>query len=239
MAVAFWKLEDSFVKKFVGKQLQDRNGRFNAVPIFLDYPDIEEAPEQRFPSISVLFKNMIPDTDLFNSDMERVVSVDYSTSPPTFVKRRMAQFYDISYEVTSYSLSAASDRELTRWVESRLLPRDFIVVDDDTYHVFRDNFTVNDSVNVDTVIYEKTWEFTIKADIEDTDNDTYEKGVNEVRIHSNVVRTTSKIIEPTSTTHTQYVYNAPKNANTALDADKTLHRVIAFDDQDFWFIPKK
>ncbi len=239
MAVAFWKLEDAFVQKFVGKQLQDRNGRMNPVPIFLDYPDLEDAPERRFPSISVMFRNMIPDTELYDSDMERVVSVDYTTNPPTFVKRRMAEYYDITYEVTSYSLSAAEDRELTRWIESRLLPRDYISVESEAYHVFRSSFNVSDSVDVDTVIYEKSWEFTIKADIEDTDNDSYEKGVNEVKIHSNVVKTTPKIIEPTSTTHTKYVYNAPKNADTASEADKTLHRVIAFNDQEYWFIPKK
>jgi len=239
MAVAFWKLEDAFVRKFTGKALKDRNERLNAVPVFLDYPDLEESPERRFPSISVMFKNMTPDTQLYDSDMDRVERVDYSTSPPTFVMRRMAEYYDITYEVTSYCLSAVEDRELTRWIESRLLPRDFIEVDGESYHVFRETFNVGDSVDIDTVIYQKTWEFSIKADIEDTDNDSYQKGVNEVRIHSNVVRTTSKIVEPTSTTHAKYLYDKPLGASQAKDADKALHRMIAFNDQDYWFIPKK
>lgn len=239
MAVAFWKLEDAFVKKFVGKLLKDRNGRDNPVPIFLDYPDIEEAPERRFPSISVLFKGMTPDNELYDSDQERVVSVDFTTSPPTFIMRRMAEFYDIRYEVTCYSLSAAEDRELTRWIESRLLPRDSITVDDVSYHVFRETFNVSDTVDMDIVIYEKTWEYTIKADIEDTDNDSYEKGVNEVRIKSNIVKTTPKIIEPTEIESSRYVYTTPKNGTNLENADKTLHRTIAFDDQNYWFLPKK
>lgn len=239
MAVAFWKLEEAFVNKFAGKIMRDRNGREISVPVFVDYPDIEEAPERRFPSIAVLFQGMTPDTEMYDSDMDRIVDVDYSTSPPTFVTRRMAEFYDISYEVTCYSLSAWEDRELTRWVESRLLPRDAITVDDDSYHVFRESFSVSDGVDVDTVIYEKTWRFGIKADIEDTDNDDYQKGVNEVRIESNVVKTVPKTLEPTGNQRTIYMYDAPKDADTAQEADKTLHRVVAFDDQNYWFPNKK
>jgi len=239
MAVPFWKLEEAFVNRFAGKVMRDRNGREIGVPVFVDYPDLEEAPERRFPSISVLFQGMVPDTELYDSDMDRVVDVDFNTTPPTFVMRRMAEYYDITYEVTSYSLSAWEDRELTRWVESRLLPRDSIEVNGDAYHVFRESFTVSDSVDVDTVIYEKTWTFSIKADIEDTDNDVYQKGVNEVRIESNVVKTVPKTIEPIGNQHTTYKYDAPKDADTAQEAAKTLHRVIAFDDQKYWFPNKK
>ena len=239
MAVAFWKLEDVFVRRFAGKVLVDRDGRKNPVPIFLDYPDIEEAPERRYPSISIMFKGMSPDTDLFDSDQERVVNVDFTTSPPTFVTRRMAEFYDITYEVTSFSLSAVEDRELTRWIESRLLPRDSIEVEGVAYHVFRETFNVSDTVDVDTVIYEKTWEYSIKADIEDTDNDNYQKGVNEVRIESNLVRTIPITKEPTEIESSKYVYNAPKNGNNIKESEKTLHRIIAFDDQNYWFLPKK
>lgn len=239
MAVSFWKLEDAFVRKFAGKQLKDRNERLNVVPVFMDYPDIEEAPERRFPSISVLFNGMTPDNELYDSDRDRIVEVDYTTDPPTFHTRRMAEFYDISYQVKIYSLSAVEDRELTRWVESRYLPRDFIEVEGSSYHVFRQSFSVVDSLDIDTVIYEKTWEYTIKAEIEDTDNDNYQKAVNEVRIESNIVKTTTKLIEPTSTSSAKYVYNAPQSAITAIDADKTLDRIVAFDDQSYWFLPKK
>ena len=235
MAVAFWKLEDKFARKFTGKQLKDRNDRFNGVPVFLDYPDIEDAPEARFPSVSIVFSGMTPDTDLYDSDMERQVSVDYSTSPPTFVTRRVEEYYDISYEVNCYSLSAAEDRELVRWIESRFLPRDYITVDNQDFHVFRTAFSVLDSVNLNTVVYEKNWTFTIKADIEDTDNDTYQKGLNEVKIHSNIVKTQTKFTEPNATAQAQRSYNAPKSALSAEDAEKTLHRVVAFDDQKYWF----
>lgn len=238
MAVAFWKIEDAFARKFTGKSLKDRNDRYNAVPVFLDYPDIEDSPEQRFPSISIMFRGMQPDTTMYDSDMERQVSVDYSTSPPTFVMRRVEEFYQIRYEVTTYALSAAEDRELTRWVESRLLPRDALEVDNTAYHIFREDFSVADSVDLNTVIYEKTWSFVITADIEDTDNDDYQKGVDQVKMKSYIVKTTSKVSEPSATTHTKYEYNAPRSADNAEDADKTLHRVVAFDDQNLWFPDK-
>ena len=54
-----------------------------------------------------------------------------------------------------------------------IVTRDVISVESDAYHVFRESFSVSDSVDVDTVIYEKSWTFNIKADIEDTDNDDY------------------------------------------------------------------
>jgi len=239
MAVEFWKLEDAFVRKFTGKKLKDRNERVNVVPVFVDYPDIEEVKERRFPSISVMFNGMSPDTDLYDSDTNRTVEVDFSTDPPTFRTRRMSEFYNISYQVKTYTLSAVEDRELTRWVESRYLPRDYVEVEGKTYHVFRESFNVVDSIDIDTVIYEKTWEYLIKAEIEDTDNDDYQKAVNEVRIESNIVKTTTKFIEPTNTSNAKYVYNAPKSATTALEAEKTLDRIVAFDDQSYWFLPKK
>lgn len=234
MAIPLWKLENAFAEKFVGKILRDRNGRDNAVGVFLDYPDLEDSPDQRFPSISILFRGMEPDRDMFDSDMDRVVDVDYSTSPPTFVMRRVEEFYDLTYDVTCFSLSAAEDRELSRWIESRFNPRDIITVDGDSYHVFRESFNVSDSVDVDTVVYEKSWQFKIKADIEDTENDDYQKGVNQVRIASNIVKPQPKLIEPTSTTRARHIQYAP----LASEAEKTLHRVVAFDDQDYWF-PKK
>lgn len=235
MSVAFWKIEDAFARLFVGKTLKDRNDRWNAVPVFLDYPDIEDSPEQRFPSLSIMFRGMTPDTELYDSDMERQVSVDYSTTPPTFVMRRVEEFYKISYDVTSYSLSAAEDRELTRWVESRLQPRDALIVDNNSYHVFRESFSVTDSVDLNTVIYEKTWSFVITADIEDTDNDDYQKGVDQINLKSYIVKTSPKVTEPSATTTTNYEYNAPRSADTAEEADKTLHRIVAFDDQNLWF----
>lgn len=238
MAVAFWKIEDAFARKFTGKSLKDRNDRYNPVPVFLDYPDLDDNPEQRFPSISIMFRGMEPDREMFDSDMERVEHVDYTTTPPTFVLRRVEEFYNITYEVTTFSLSAAEDRELTRWVESRLLPQDSIQVDDRHFHVFRNSFSVSDNVDLNTVIYEKTWVFTINADIEDTENDDYQKGINQVRIQSNIVKTTTKTTEPTTTTTHNHIYNAPKAGSTALEADKTLHRVVAFDDQKYWFPDK-
>ena len=117
MAVEFWKLEDAFVRKFTGKKLKDRNERVNVVPVFVDYPDIEEVKERRFPSISVMFNGMSPDTDLYDSDTNRTVEVDFSTDPPTFRTRRMSEFYNISYQVKTLHEENSADTHLV-WVKS-------------------------------------------------------------------------------------------------------------------------
>lgn len=239
MAHPLYKIEDAFAKTFTGRVMSDRNGRRNAVPVFLDYPDIEEAEDQRYPSISIMFNGMIPETDLYDSQSDYNVEVNYQTSPPTFIKRRVGEYYRINYEVTTNALSAWEDRDLMRWVESRFAPRDSIEVEDVHYHVFRESFNSFNEVDIDTVIYQKTWSFSILADIEDTDNDSHEKGINEIRIESNVVRTQNKIIFEEGAERPKYVYNKPQSSEKAIDADKTLHRNFAFDDNKFWFLKKK
>jgi len=124
-------------------------------------------------------------------------------------------------------------------VESRFAPRDSIEVEGVHYHVFRESFNSFNEVDIDTVIYQKTWSFSILADIEDTDNDSHEKGINEIRIESNVVRTQNKIIFEEGAERPKYVYNRPQSSEKAIDADKTLHRNFAFDDNKFWFLKKK
>ena len=238
MATQISKLEDSFARSFTGKILKNMDDREVAVPVFLDYPDLEEAPDQRFPSISILFTGLEPDTSMYDTQLDYEESVDYTTDPPTFTTRRAPEYYRILYDVTCFSLSAREDRALFRWIESRHPPRHHIMVDDVAYHLFREGFNSNDSVDVDTIVYEKTWSFVILADIEDTDNDSYQKGVKEIRLKSNLVRTSSKVIHEQGTNRVKFLYNTPKSADSAEDAEKILHRTVAFDDQKFWFNPK-
>ena len=100
-------------------------------------------------------------------------------------------------------------------------------------------FDSNDMVDVDTVIYEKTWTFDILADIEDLDNDKESRGVQKISLSSSVVRNTSKVVEPTTRQPAKMLYNVPKSADTAIEAEKVLHRVLHFNDQDYWFDPNK
>lgn len=238
MAVSIYSLEDALSKSFTGKVLTDKNGKENYVPVFLDYPDIEEVNDQRFPSISVILTGMEPDTSMYDSQTHYTVSSRFDLTVPVFQERRVPEYYRLTYEINSYSLSAYEDRELMRWIESRFAPRDALTVDNIDYHYFREGFDVNDTVEIDTVVYNKTWTISLIADIEDTDNDSLEKGVREFKIYSNVVRTTSKTTFPTNAESPKYEPYAPKSSDTALGAEKTRHRIFSFDDQNYWF-PKK
>tara|TARA_Y100000592_G_scaffold44099_2_gene69906 strand:+ start:1510 stop:2226 length:717 start_codon:yes stop_codon:yes gene_type:complete len=238
MAVSIYQLEDALAKSFAGKVLKDRNGRDNYIPVFLDYPDIEEADERRFPSISLILTDMIPEVSMYDSQETYTVSTRTDLDVPVIQERRVPEYYRLVYEISTFALSAFEDRELMRWVESRFAPRDALKVGDGYYHYFRESFSVNDDVDIDTVVYNKTWTASVIADIEDTDNDSLEKGVREFKIYSNVVKTTSKIIPSDGENETKYEPYAPKGSETALGAEKTRHRIFSFDDQNYWF-PKK
>jgi len=219
MATSLYKIEASLSKKFTGKILKNVNDSDNYVPVFVDYPNFQEAPERRFPSISVMMMSMTPQIDMYDSQPNYVLYRDDSYTPSTVVTRRSPEYYSIMYEVSCFSLSAFEDRELLRWCESRFAPRDFIEVDGIKYHVFREDFAVEDDIDFDTIIYKKTWTFSIIVDIEDTDNDTQSKAVNQIKVRSNVVKSDPRVRDAAKT-------------------EKTLHRVIAFDDQKYWFNSK-
>jgi len=215
MANSLYNIEASFSEKFTGKKLKDVDGRDNYVPVFVDYPDLQDAPERRFPSISILLIGLTPEQELYDSEQIYDVSYDYTQTPTLVKTRRMPEFYRIVYEVSCYSLSAFEDRELLRWCESRFTPRDFINVGSEAYHVFRSTFTSEDAVDFDTVVYKKTWTFEILADIEDTDNDIDYSMVEEIRVKSNIQN---------------------KVRTDGVDTvEKKLHRVVVFDDQKYWF----
>ena len=239
MATTLPKIEEAFSLVFANKMMRTLEGREITVPVFLDYPDTEEAMSQKYPSISINLFRLEPSVENYEARMDALVEIDESVSPPKFITRRPAEFYRITYEVSAYSLSAYEDRELVRWVEGRFAPRSYIDVGGEQYHVFRMSFDSNDMVDVDTVIYEKTWTFDILADIEDLDNDKESRGVQKISLSSSVVRNTSKVVEPTTRQPAKMLYNVPKSAETAIEAEKVLHRVLHFNDQDYWFDPNK
>lgn len=239
MSTTLPKIEEAFANHFTGKILRTLEGRVVDVPVFIDYPDSEEFRNQKYPSISINIFRLDPAVETYETKPSTLVEIDESVDPPRFITRRPPETYRITYEVCAYSLSAYEDRELLRWIEGRFAPRSYIEVDGEEYHVFRMSFDSNDMVDVDTVIYEKTWTFDILAEIEDLDNDMETRGINKISISSNVVRTTSKVIAPTTRQTAKMLYNAPKSADKAIDAEKVLHRVLHFNDQDYWFDPNK
>lgn len=239
MSTTLPMIEEAFAQMFTGKTMRTLDGRVVQVPVFVDYPDTEEARGQKYPSLSINMFRLEPSVEDYETRPDAIVELDESVDPPRFVTRRPAEKYRITYEVCAHSLSAYEDRELLRWVEGRFAPRSSLVVGDENYHVFRMSFDSNDMVDIDTVIYEKTWTFDILADIEDLDNDEESRGIAQINLASNVVRTTTQVIEPTTRQPAKMLYNVPKSAETAIDADKVLHRVLHFNDQDYWFDPNK
>jgi len=239
MAKTLPEIEESFASVFYGKTIEKVNGGRANVPVFLDYPDPEEAVDQRYPSISIKMTGLEPSVENYENRQDVLVEMDYSVDPPVTISRRAPVWYNIRYEVCAYSLNALDDRELTRWLEGRFAPRFFLDVGDESFNVFRVSFDINDRVDVDMVIYDKTWTYSILAEIEDTDNDVYSRAVTSMAIKSSLVRTTNKQIEPTTKSVAQMVYNAPKAAESAVDAEKVTHRVLQFDDQNYWFDPNK
>jgi len=130
-----------------------------------------------------------------------------------------------------------------RWVESRFSPRDALIVNDGAgdevaYSIFREAFSIGTRVDVDTVIYEKTWTFDVLADIEDIDNDIITPAVRSVRVQSSLVHTTNRTYPPTATNTAYTMYNVPVSSENAETAKKTVHRVFEFNDQRYWF-PQK
>jgi hypothetical protein len=239
MSVVIPQIEIAVAEAFSGKLLRQLSGKVVEVPVFVDYPDTETNQDQRYPSISVMLGGLAPAEELYDSQETAVVSlVDNATTT-----RRVPEWYRISYDVTTRALNAVEDRELMRWVESRFKPRDYITVDDGsggqvTYSIFREAFSLNNRIDIDTVVYEKTWTFDILADIEDFDRDLIAPAVQSVRVQSSLVQTTNKTYPPTATNTAYTMYNVPVSSDSAETAKKTLHRVFEFNDQRYWF-PQK
>lgn len=237
MAVNIYDLEKAIHARFSGKILETLRGKVQEVPIFFDYPDLEEHPDQKYPSICITLNGLDPEEDLFDSQHEYEEMI-FNGDIPIFQTRRVSEYYRFRYEIETYCLSTIEDREIMRWVESQLKPRDSLTVNDVDYHMFRESFSSNNIVNIDTVIYSKRWNFSVVADIEDVDNDVTSKGIKEVSLDFYAVKSINKIIPPDGNQPPKYVYDAPLSSDSAEFAEKTLHRSVAFDDQTYWFNKK-
>ena len=71
MATSLYKLEEALSRKFTGKVLKNVDDSDNYVPVFVDYPDFQDAPERRFPSIGILMTSMIPQVDMYDTQPDR------------------------------------------------------------------------------------------------------------------------------------------------------------------------
>lgn len=211
-----------------GKTLTTLDKGAVSVPVFVDYPDPEEFSELQYPSITILLRDIIYDPSLENTNDRTIISTDTSSAPYVTTMRRNSVWYRIAFAIHAHSLDAAADRALTRWVESRLLPRDSITVSGgDSYWIFRKGFNVLDEIDVDEVRYRKAWNFEVLADIEDDDNDETEKLVHEVHFTSGLVETLTKATWP-SKNATAYPVNSLGQKVSAGNAVFHKHRKFAF-----------
>jgi hypothetical protein len=196
------------------------------VVAFMDFPDMEEQRKRPFPAISIELESMDFQVDMEHSLHED--QIEYDPVAQTIRSRKQSHWYRLCYRIHSWALYAEEDRELMRKIENRFAPRDSLTVGDESYWIFREDFFTADEIENDRKIYHKVWTFDILADIDNDENDTTTRVVEEIHLRSYTVKNRQD--------KGQLVpVNDQGVATTADQAVRTLHREIRYDDTSFWF----
>lgn len=144
------------------------------VEVFMERPNTEEVRERTFPSISMMFVNMVPDfRDMQHCDDEdeEVVLYDDGVSPPENISRLKGTAYRIQYVLdTWHKNKVIEDRDLLFEAFLRKTPiRGYMTVknidnEDITVWVsWSGSLTSLDEMDVDTVIYHKSLSLVVLA----------------------------------------------------------------------------
>ena len=228
MAKKLYEIETAFKSVYDQVTVSDMEGGADLpVTVYVCAPDIEEVPKRIFPSIQIMLLDMEFDPEMEGHDQSRrTLSVDLNTSQ--IVSRKTAHWYRLRYRVHSWCLYAKQDRDLVRRIENRVSPRDQLVVQDEAYWLFREEFISLDDSYSDRMIYHKVWTYEILADIDNSDTDITDRIVEEIQIKSYAVQTRADNgnLRPV---------NANGEITTASQAERFLHREFHFNDQQFWF----
>lgn len=226
MAKRLYKIEQSLKDLYTPIKVSDLEGGSDTpVTVFVCHPDIEEVPKRVYPTIEIRLVDMEFDNDMENhSSNEQVISVINNQ----MTTRKQSHWYRLSYEIHSWCLYALHDRDLIRRVENRISPRDALVVDDESYWMFRENFRSLDEIYSDRMIYHKVWTYEILADIDNSETDETGRIVEEIYIRSNSIQTRADkgLLRPIKSDST---------ITTASQAQRSLHREYRFNDQKYWF----
>ena len=228
MAKKLYEIEQSLHDLYNPIKVSDVNGGADIpVSVFVCYPDVEEVPKRVYPSISINLIDMEFEPEMDGHYPERtVLSTDANNK--TITSRKTAHWYRITYQIHSWSLYAKHDRDLVRRIENRKSPRDGLTVGNESFWMFRNNFTTVDEVYQDRVIYHKVWTYEILADIDNSETDRTDHMVEEIYIQSSTVQTKIEdgIIKPV---------DSSGNATSAQQAKLVLHREFRYNDQQYWF----
>ncbi len=257
MAVTITEIETALFDLWSGKVLTTLDKGPVPVAVFVDRPDPEEFPEREFPSISIMMSDMLWESAVEDSEDRVAIATNTTAVPYITTMQRNAVWYRISFNIHGWSLDAAADRDLTRWIDSRLLPRDAINVnvsgepDPVPYWIFRTGFNVADEVDKDKVRYHKVWSFEVLADINNEDTDEQVKAVHEIRLQTGLIETLMKDqyagkdrvqladVGGLPPNPSERFATVPVDASgqqvSAKDAKYVKHRVLAFNETDYWF----
>jgi hypothetical protein len=228
MAADITEIEEALQALWTGLTVTTLDRGAVAVPVYIDHPDPEENEEEDYPSIAVLFSDLIP--EFFAEDSEEEIETGEDTSGFPFLTntRRNPYWYRIVFELHCYSRDAAADRAMVQWIETRKTPKDSFISEGRYYWLFRTNFQSPDEKDGDVRIYHKVWDMTVLADLENTDTDGQVQQIHEVRYHTGLVKT-----------YARQGRSVPVDENneavSAEDAVFIPHRIVAFDESDYWF----
>lgn len=257
MATNFHDIEVALRDTFLGATIDTLDkGDSYSVPVFVDDPDPEEFVEQFYPSIAIQFEDLEPDFEMDHGDREELVSEDTVSFPNTSTRRRVAYWYRIKYSIHGHTTDARADRQLTRFIETRKLPRDSIVAGVETCWLFRVGFRTAHEQRMDQKIYHRIWDYEVLALLDNPDTDETVKRVHTVQFRTGFVQTRTvseeeRLQNAGKFTNVQmqqqggirtcgqrqslHPVDADQNPVKASDAVFTESRLFAFNDVDLWF----
>lgn len=228
MAITLEQLDGTLAAIWSGYTVTTVDRGDVVVPVFVEEPDPEDYPERVIPSIALKFDGLDPDFKVIHSDDYDEINVDTGTVPYQITERRRSAWYRAQYVLHTWAADAQADRQMVRWVESRMLPRDAVFIDGTGYNVFREGFAVVDEDSHGKTLYHKVWVITALVDIDNSDTDQITPAVHEIRLRTGVVKTLPQIggvLVPR---------DEAGQVVEASNAEFYPDRTIAFDDTDFW-----
>lgn len=246
MAVTLQQVDQALADKFSGYDLTLIDGSVVEVPVFQEHPATQIVEERAFPSISIVFQDMVDEIFQSDSEDEETISVDNVADPPEATVRKTPEWYRIRYHVHAYTLNAGEDRDLMRWVTSRMRPRDSLTIGADPYWTFREGFATLDKNEADRRVYHKVWTWDVLVDIDDPTSDRVVKQVTSIHLSSGAVERRLKANEdlPPVLAAQQGInpggagmrpVDANGDAVPAENAVVTRGRTVAYNTTDYWF----
>jgi hypothetical protein len=238
--VTLQEVDQALADVFSGLQLQTLDKGIVTVPVLQEFPATETDLERAFPSITVLF--MDESDFIFESEGDgETISVDSAPSVPVSTVRDEPEWFNLSYQIHTLCLGANEDREMFRWIRSKLRSRDTLLISGELYWIFRENFVRLDENEADRRIYHKVWEFRAVVPIDDPSTDREVNQVTELQVTTNIVErrfvpdTDRDPVEGVIAGGGIHPIDEDGDAVDAVEARVSRGRTVAFNQTEFWF----